>query len=147
MKLSTKMRYGTRVMVGLAMAYPQRAISVKELAYDQGLSTKYLEQIMAALKAAGLVKVIRGVHGGYALGKDPEHIRLIEVFRTLEGSLSLVDCVANPSLCEREEGCVTRDVWKEMNQALEKILMRTTIKDLVQQKRQKMTLPSKMYYI
>lgn len=147
MKLSTKMRYGTRAMVDLALAYPTKALSVKELSQSQYLSIKYLEQIMAALKAGGLVKVVRGVHGGYTLARDPGTIRLIEVFEPLEGALSLVDCVGDPSVCERRDGCVTWEVWSEMTKALEKVLERTTVQDLVERKKQKSNSRMFIYHI
>lgn len=147
MKLSTKMRYGTRVMVSLATAYPTRAVSVKELSQEQNLSGKYLEQIMAALKAAGMVNVVRGVHGGYTLAREPSSIRLIELFRTLEGSLAIVDCVEDPSTCQMSEDCVTREIWSEMRGSLEKILKKTTLKALVERKAQKKSSLAPMYHI
>lgn len=135
MKLSTKMRYGTRVMVDLAMVYPKRAVSVKELATNQHLSIKYLEHIMAALKGSGLIKPERGVHGGYSLARHPSAIRLAEVYRAFEGPFSLLDCIEDPNCCEMHEECPARDTWVEMNEALEKILDRTTIQDLLDRKK------------
>jgi Rrf2 family protein len=147
MKLSTKMRYGTRVMVELGMGYPKRAVSVKELAKNQRLSIKYLEHIMAALKGSGLIKPERGVHGGYSLVRDPNTIRLIELYRTFEGPFSLLDCIGNPNLCEMNEECPTRDTWVEMNEALEKILERTTIQDLLERKTKLKNSTLAMYHI
>jgi Rrf2 family protein len=147
MKLSTKMRYGTRVMVDLAMDYPKRAVSVKELAKNQRLSIKYLEHIMAALKGAGLIKPERGVHGGYSLARDPNTIRLVELYRTFEGHFSLLDCIGNPNLCQMKDECPTRDTWAEMNEALEKILERTTIQDLLERKKKLKNSTSSMYHI
>jgi len=147
MKLSTKMRYGTRVMVELAMAYPERAVSVKELAKHQRLSIKYLEHIMASLKGSGLVKPERGVNGGYSLSRDPDTIRLNDLFRAFEGPFSLLDCIGNPNVCQMREECPTRDTWIEMNEALEKILERTTIQDLLEKKKKLNNSASPMYHI
>ena len=147
MKLSTKMRYGTRVMVDLAMVYPQRAVSVKELAKSQRLSIKYLEHIMAALKGSGLIKPERGAHGGYSLAREPNTIRLVELYRTFEGHFSLLDCIGNPNLCQMKDECPTRDTWIEMNEALEKILERTTIQDLLERKKKLKNFTSTMYHI
>ena len=147
MKLSTKMRYGTRVMVDLAMGYPKRAVSVKELAKNQRLSIKYLEHIMASLKGSGLIKPERGVHGGYSLARDPNTIRLIELYRAFEGPFSLLDCIGNPNLCQMNEECPTRDTWIEMNEALEKILERTTIQDLLERKKKLKNSTLAMYHI
>jgi Rrf2 family protein len=147
MKLSTKMRYGTRVMVDLAMMYSNRAISVKELAKNQRLSVKYLEHIMAALKGSGLIKPERGVHGGYSLAREPMTIKLVELYRTFEGPFSLLDCIGDPNLCEMNEECPTRDTWIEMNEALEKILERTTIQDLLERKKKLKKSTLGMYHI
>ena len=134
-------------MVDLAMAYPQRAVSVKELAKKQRLSIKYLEHIMASLKGSGLIKPERGVHGGYALARDPNTIKLIELYRAFEGPFSLLDCIGNPNLCEMKAECPTRDTWIEMNEALEKILERTTIQDLFERKKKLKNSPLAMYHI
>jgi len=147
MKLSTKMRYGTRVMVDLAMGYPKRVVSAKELAKNQRLSIKYLEHIMASLKGAGLIKPERGMHGGYSLARNPNTIRLMELYRAFEGPFSLLDCIGNPSLCQMNEECPTRDTWVEMNEALEKILERTTIQDLLERKKKLKNFASTMYHI
>jgi Rrf2 family cysteine metabolism transcriptional repressor len=147
MKISTKVRYGTRAMVTLAMANSATAISVKEIARHQHLSAKYLEQIMAALKGAGLIKVVRGGQGGYMLSREAENIRVMEVYQALEGSLSLVDCIEDPNACPMRETCPTKDTWEEMTGALEEILERTTIQDLVKRQREKGNSADSMYHI
>jgi len=147
MKISTRVRYGTRAMVALAVAYPERAISVKLIAQKQHLSVKYLEQIMAPLKGAGLIKVVRGGRGGYMLSRDPATIKLIEVYHALEGALCLVDCIEHSNSCDMAETCPTRDTWVEMTKALREILQRTTIQDLVKRQKQKMNSKESMYYI
>lgn len=134
-------------MVALAMTYPERAVSVKELAKDQRLSIKYLEHIMASLKGAGLIKPERGVHGGYSLSRDPAAISLIELYRAFEGPFSLLDCIGNPTLCQMNEECPTRDTWVEMNEALEKILKQTTIHDLLEKKKNLKKSTVDMYHI
>lgn len=124
-------------MVELASAYPQRAVSVKELAQNQRLSIKYLEHIMAALKGAGLIKPERGMHGGYSLIRKPDSIRLIEIYQVLEGPFSLLDCLENPNFCPMNQECPTRDTWKTINDTLKKILERTTVQDLLRKKEKK----------
>ena len=101
MRLSTRTRYGTRAMVELALAYPDLAVPVKDVARKQNLSAKYLEQIMSALKAADLVRSVRGMHGGYALSREPDSITLADVFHVLEGSAAPVDCVDHPEVGHR----------------------------------------------
>ena len=93
MKLSTKARYGTRALVELGSVYPREATSVRKVAEKLELSVKYLEQIMSALKAAGLVTAVRGVNGGYTLARRPEDITLLDIFGVLEGTPVLVECL------------------------------------------------------
>ena len=147
MKLSTKARYGTRAMVELAAAYPDRAVSVKEMGERQLLSLKYLEQIMAALKAAGLIRAVRGVHGGYALTRDPSTIKLTEVFQAVEGVPTLVECVGDPGSCPMRERCPTRGIWVEMTTAIRRILDGTTLADLVDSRRSRPCSLTPMYHI
>jgi Rrf2 family protein len=124
-------------MAELAAAYPDRAVSVREVARCQNLSPKYLEQILAPLKAAGLVRAVRGVHGGYMLSKPPETIALAQVFGVLEGSPAPVHCVDDPGGCPHQEVCPTRDTWVQIKEAVSSILEGTTLKDLAERMKAK----------
>lgn len=135
MKLSSKARYGTRAMLELALKYPEGSVSVKEMAGSQDISVKYLEQIMSSLKSAGLVRSERGVRGGYWLARAPEDINLKDVVHALEGSSALVDCLHEPARCPRGENCPTREVWNELQSAMEGVLESRTLKDLVNMKK------------
>lgn len=147
MKLSTRARYGARALVEVALAYPDSTVSVKHVAARQNISPKYLERIMATLKAAGLVKAVRGMHGGYVLARPPTSITLKELFEALEGHVAPVDCVDHPNSCPMEDVCPTRETWVEMKQSLERILEGTTIQDLVERKKRKDSSSSPIYYI
>lgn len=147
MRISTRGRYGSRVMLELALNYRKGPVQVKEIAKRQELSLKYIEQLIARLKASGLVKAVRGIHGGYVLSKSPSQIKLIEIFRVLEGPLALVACVDDPEICPRQELCVTRDIWAEIKGAVTRILTFTTLADMVERLQQKKQEASPMYYI
>jgi len=134
-------------MAQLGLVYPNQTLSVRRVAERLGISVKYLEQIMSALKASGLVRAVRGVNGGYALARAPEQITLLEVFSVLEGAPVFVDCLRTSEQCPRESVCAARDVWRKMNEALAGILRRTTVADLVERGRGKRATQSKMYYI
>ncbi len=136
-RLSTKGRYGARIMLDLALHYGQGPIPLKDIAERQQISEKYLEQIITVLKIAGLVKSIRGVHGGYILAKPPAKINLGQIIRILEGSIAPVECVDEPEICPRAEFCVTRDVWKEIKRAVDGILKSISLKDLVEREKEK----------
>ena len=147
MRLSTKGRYGFRALLELALSYGQGPVHLKDIAAKQQISLKYLEQLIASLRAAGFVKSIRGAKGGYLLTRPPQEISLSEVFQALEGSLAPVACVDDAGACLRANFCVTRDVWKEMKEALDKVLGPLTLKDLVEKHREKTKPQELMYYI
>jgi Rrf2 family protein len=132
MKLSTRSRYGMRAVLELALEYGQGPLQIKTIAEREGISNKYLEQLISILKASGLVRSIRGPKGGYALTKPPHEITVKEVFSILEGPLSTVECIEHPESCERCIDCLTRDIWIEMQQAMLKVLESKTLADLIQ---------------
>ena len=112
MKLSTKSRYGLRLMLELALTGKDQLLQIKDISKKQDISEKYLEQIVSLLKKAKLVKATRGARGGYNLSKDASEISLREIIEALEGDLTLVDCVDHPDACERQLFCPTTEVWK-----------------------------------
>jgi Rrf2 family protein len=130
MRLSTRTRYGCRALAEVAVAYPSGTPSVREIAEKQRISPKYLESIMQALKAAGLVRAARGAHGGYALTRPPREISMSDVVRVLEGPSGPVPCVDAPDLCRMAGDCPTRDMWVEMREAMDGVLARRTLQDL-----------------
>jgi Rrf2 family protein len=137
MKLSTRGRYGVRLMLDLALHYGDGPIYLKDIAERQGISEKYLWQMVNPLKAAGLIVSTRGAHGGYALGKEPGSISLKELLEVLEGSLCLVDCVDDPSLCERAPSCISRDIWGEASRGMQQALEQTTLATMVERQKLK----------
>ena len=147
MKLSTRTRYGARALVELALIYPDAVISVNEVAAKQKISAKYLEQIMRILKAADLVKSVRGMHGGYALTRPPTKVTLGEIFEALEGSAAPVDCVDHPGSCAMIDVCPTRDTWVAMKACIEGFLTKTTLQCLAETKTRKADSTTLMYYI
>ena len=147
LKLSTRVRYGTRALVQLADAYPGQALSVSDMAKAQRLSPKYLERIMAALKHAGLVSATRGITGGYQLTRPPENVRMTDVVSALEGPTCVVACVRAPETCAMHEMCPTRDLWGTIQGAFDSIMQHTTLMDLVERKRSKATEQSATYCI
>lgn len=131
MKISTRTRYGMRALLELALAYGAGPLQIKVIAERQNISNKYLEQLIAIIKTAGLVRSIRGPHGGYLLAKSPQDIKLSDIFRFLEGSVFTVECVENKDACEQYADCVTRRLWTEVNDAILNVLDNKTLQDLV----------------
>jgi Rrf2 family iron-sulfur cluster assembly transcriptional regulator len=131
MKLSTKSRYGTRMMLDLAQHYGQGAIQLGEIADRQKISLKYLEQIIRPLKKAGFVKSFRGAKGGHMLTRPPGEVTLGEVVALLEGGETLVSCDKEPEVCNRVDSCVTRYIWVEAATAMYARLAAITFADLL----------------
>jgi Rrf2 family protein len=147
MKISTKIRYGTRAMLELASHYGEGPIELKEIAKKENISLKYLEQVINPLRAAGLVKSIRGSKGGYSLAKPPSEICLYDVVETLEGPLDLLECLRDPKVCQKVPSCVTRDIWQEVSEAISKIFYSVTLEDMVNRRMYKEGNNSSMYQI
>ena len=131
MKLSTRSRYGTRLMLDMAQHYELGPLHLAAIARRQGVSVKYLEQIIIPLKRAQLVKSIRGPKGGHILAKPPEAITVGEIVALMEDSMSIVACSEHPEVCQRSETCVTRSVWREAANAMFGALGAITLADLV----------------
>jgi Rrf2 family protein len=131
MKLSTRGRYGLRLMLELAIHYKDRPILLKDISENQRISLKYLGQLIMPLKIAGLVKSARGARGGYSLSRPPEKIKIGEIVSALEGKLCIVECIDNPEICEMSGKCAARDVWSELNHRMIEILNSHTLQDMV----------------
>jgi Rrf2 family iron-sulfur cluster assembly transcriptional regulator len=131
MKLSTKTRYGTRLILDMAQNYGQGAIQLGEIANRQNISLKYLEQIIRPLKKANYVKSFRGAKGGHMLTKPPEEITVSEVVAVLEGGRTLIRCDKNPENCDRVDECLTRYLWIEAADAMFQRLSTITFADLL----------------
>lgn len=130
MKISTKGRYGLRVMIHLARNYSESYISIKKIATEQEISSKYLEQIIHLLNKAGLVESTRGSHGGYRLIRDPSKIYLGEILRALEGELDIVGCLKK-EVCEKQASCVSQKLWKRIETSILDIVDKETLYDLI----------------
>ena len=137
MKISTKGRYGLRVMIELAAHYGQGPLLVDTIARNQDISAKYIHVLMAGLKSGGFIRSMRGPSGGYELAMPPERITALEVVRTLEGDLAPVDCVTDAAACTRSHTCATRDMWCEVGQAVAGVLSGYTLAELARRQADK----------
>jgi len=130
MRLSTRARYGTRLMLELALNFNNGTIFLKDIAEKEEISEKYLSHLVIPLKSSGLISSSRGAHGGYQLTKSPSQITLKEIVQTLEGSISCVECVKNPSICPRVSKCATRGIWEKLDEKISDELSSVTLEDL-----------------
>ena len=132
MKISTKGRYALRLMVDLGINARESCCSVREIAERQGISDKYLEQIISLLSKAGLVKSVRGAGGGYRLTKSPSEYSVGMILRTTEGSLAPVSCLIDGEPeCGRAEHCSTIYLWQRIYKAVNDVVDTTTLQDLI----------------
>jgi Rrf2 family cysteine metabolism transcriptional repressor len=131
MKLSTRTRYGMRAMIELAQHEGKRPLQLKAIADRQDISVKYLEQLMSLLRSAGFVRSVRGSKGGYILARAAGEIKLSEVFRCLEGPVTTAECVEDEDYCKRSADCVAREIWMEVEAAIQGVLSSMTLADVV----------------
>ncbi len=133
MRISTKGRYAVRVMVDLAQNNTGETVKVKEIAERQGISEKYLEQIIAVLNRAGFVKSTRGAQGGYRLTGSPEDYTVGKILRLTEGPLTPVPCLEtcdSERECGRIDTCETAEVWRRLSDAISGVVDHVTLADL-----------------
>jgi len=128
MKLSTRVRYGLRAMIELAKQPDNTPVSLRVLAKNQLISTKYLEQMISSLKIAGLIESVRGAEGGYRLARPARSITVWDVYNVLDVSVEPVDCLRTN--CSRENICSARELWVELTKSITIILKSRNLQQL-----------------
>lgn len=138
MKISTKGRYALRLMIDLANEGGESLVSLKDVANRQGISLKYLEQIVGLLSKANFVRSGRGPQGGYRLARLPEEYTVGDILRLTEGNLAPVSCLEDDeNRCERCEHCGTLDFWSGLYATINQYIDRFTLADLAEAERRK----------
>ena len=131
MKLSTRARYSVRLMIYLAdHARPDRPVTLKEVAQNQGLSQRYLEQLVVPLKNASLVRSVPGKHGGYFLARNPKEIQIGEIIEGAIGPIRIMDCLDSKYDCTFMEKCSARRMWGLINVRITDVLYDYSLEDL-----------------
>jgi Rrf2 family cysteine metabolism transcriptional repressor len=148
-RISTKGHYGVQAMFDLAQHFGQGPISLKSVAERQGLSEHYLQQLIAVLRKAGLVKSVRGAQGGYVLAREPEEIRVLDIIRVLEGPITPVECVGDEEVqnCNKAAFCITRNVWEKVRKSIEEVLDSISLADMCKEAELAKQNNDSMYYI
>ncbi len=132
MKISTKGRYGLRVMIDIASHKNDEYIALKDIATRLGTTVKYLEQIVAPLNKAGFLCSMRGCGGGHKLALSPEECKVGDILRVMEGNLSPVECVSSGEIeCPMAESCATVNFWKGLDDVVNNYIDSYTLKDLL----------------
>lgn len=146
MKLSTRSRYGLRLLVELAMAPPETTMFLGDIAKQQDISEKYLSKLVIPLRGARLIISRRGANGGYMLARDPREITLKEIVEALEGELFPLDCVKDPEVCTRTPQCASHDVWVDLNRAISEYLEGISLESIVQDYKKKLGVSDPFVY-
>lgn len=149
MKFSVKSDYAVIAAIDLALNYGEGPLQVRTISKRQGISEKFLEQVMNDLKKAGLVESIRGSQGGYILAHPPEKISLAMVLEAIEGNFAPMNCVARDikGICWQETLCVVKDIWEDIKLSIKGILDSVTLKEMCERKIKKESSRHLMYHI
>lgn len=136
MKISTRGRYALKIMLDLALNYSEEYVSLRGIAERQNVSAKYLEQIIAMLSNAKLIKSTRGKSGGYMLSRHPSEYTVGEILRATEGSLAPISCVEDsPNKCTSSGCCPTLFFWEGLNRTINEYIDSTTLEDVVNEEK------------
>lgn len=131
MRLTTRSRYGTRLIVDIARHQDEGPVQVGDIAKREELSVKYLELLIRSLRQAGYLKSVRGAKGGHLLAKSAEEINIGEIVEVLEGDIQLVECSKNEDYCGRQKNCPTLPLWREIEKLVYDKLYSVTVQDLM----------------
>lgn len=143
--MTMKSDYGLRAMIDLAQYFGQGPIQCSDIARRQDIPEYYLDQLLMALRKAGLVRSLRGPQGGHVLTKHPSQILMGEVIQALDGSVSPMECVPDPGSCNQSSGCAIREIWLKVDEFTQQLVMNTTLEELARQHRA--ANAEAMYYI
>ena len=130
MRASAKTRYAMEAMVDMAMQAGGGPVALRKIAQRQEISQNYLEQIFMQLRAAGIVRSVRGAGGGFVLGKSPSDIRMAEIAAVFEGPIDLIGCASDAGRCSRSVSCAVRHIWVEVGECMKKALDSVTLQDV-----------------
>ncbi len=131
MKIATKTRYALRVMIDVAAHDEEGCVPLKDVAERQGISKKYLEQVVSPLVSQSLLKVTRGHKGGYQLTREPKEITCAQIVSATENGLELLDCLSGEVVCEREGICASKNIWGGLERTMTEYLESITLQDIL----------------
>lgn len=131
MKFSTKTRYGIRTMIEIALDKTQSGVFQKDIAKNQQISNKYLDQIIHGLKASELIVNVRGRKSGYILTRKPSEISMLDIHNAFEPGIRVIDCLSNSVRCELEDKCRTKNFWGNLNNLVHNYFESISLQDLI----------------
>lgn len=138
MRFSVKSEYAVTAVLDMALHAEKGPVHVRAIAKRQSIPVRFLEQVMASLKKAGLVESIRGAQGGYILSRDPKTINVAQIVEAIEGPITPMDCTAGmlEYRCLQMNGCVIKGVWEDVRRAITNVLSQISVEDICKRKRE-----------
>ena len=137
MKISTKGRYGLRILLDLALHGQDEPRLMRDIARSQQISEKYISRLILPLNEAGFLTSFRGAKGGLKLAKAPKEISLLEIVEAMEGRIAIVDCVFDKEFCPKSDDCSACKMWSFLNKKIRKQMAEITLKDLIKSEKNK----------
>lgn len=131
MKISTKGRYGLRIMLDLAMNENGEPRLIRDIAHSQQISEKYISRLIIALRRSGMVRSIRGAKGGFRMNRNPDKVTLLDIVEAMEGPLAIVNCVKSPAKCLRNGECAAREIWNRVNVDIRAAMAKITLQEIM----------------
>ena len=131
MKISTKGRYGLRILLDLAVHDNGEPRLIRDIAESQQISEKYISRLIVDLRRAGMVRSIRGAKGGFKLARQPRELTVLDIVEVMEGPMSIVDCVRKPEKCSRFGNCATRNIWDQLNSDIRDSMRKITLQQII----------------
>lgn len=131
MKISTKGRYGLRIMLDLALHQGKPRRLIRDISESQEIPKKYLGRLITSLREAGFIHSVRGVNGGLQLARSPETLTALDIVEAMEGTISIVNCVGSSDQCDNMGKCATREIWEKVNFEIRKALAAVTLQDIM----------------
>ncbi len=138
LKLSTRGRYGLKAVYELALHYGDGPTSLKDIASSQNLSESYLEQLFLSLRKEEIIDSVRGAQGGYMLAREPKEITVGQILRCLEGDMSPSACLLDDSDCSNKEECITKYVWSEIKDSVDRVIDSITLENMLEKRSTKL---------
>jgi Rrf2 family protein len=131
-KFSTKVRYGIRAMLEIALNQSEDiGVFQKDIAINQDLSVKYLDHIIHSLKVARLISNTSGRKSGYKLTREPENISILDIHNAFEPGICVIDCMSDAVKCSRSHHCAAKGFWGGLNNLVIKYFASKTLQDLL----------------
>lgn len=124
-------------MLEIALDKTEKGVLQKEISERQKISVKYLDNIIASLKIAGLITTTKGKKSGYRVTRTPDQIKIFDIYKAFEPEIAVVDCMSFNHVCEFSEQCGARDFWHGLNKTISEYFQSYTLEDLIRNHREK----------